>query len=279
MIVDDQAANQHIPIIIVRPSIVTAIWRDPIPGWIDNVNGATGLIALGAKGLLRSMCGDLKRVRADLVPVDVVANTLIVAAWYRASTKDSLVPVIHCTTGALNPVYWGQVVDTTLHYFTRDMPMSDLYRIPGGRVTPNRFEHRLRLFFDHLLPAHAVDLVCKIAGRRPMMVRTYEKINKVLGTLEYFYTHEWDFQSTGIVALNGRLSEDDRKVFYIDVSKIDWADYFNGYHAGVRKYIFKEQPSTVAVARRVHFRRRLLTKLVMLSVVLFLILFMTRYVI
>ena len=33
----------ELPLIIVRPSIIGAMWQDPLPGWTDNVNGPTGL--------------------------------------------------------------------------------------------------------------------------------------------------------------------------------------------------------------------------------------------
>lgn len=31
-----------LPLVIVRPSIVTAAVKEPFPGWIDNYNGPTG---------------------------------------------------------------------------------------------------------------------------------------------------------------------------------------------------------------------------------------------
>ena len=31
-----------LPLAIVRPSIVVAAWKDPLPGWVDNLNGPTG---------------------------------------------------------------------------------------------------------------------------------------------------------------------------------------------------------------------------------------------
>lgn len=31
-----------IPLVIIRPSIVTASLKEPIPGWVDNLNGPTG---------------------------------------------------------------------------------------------------------------------------------------------------------------------------------------------------------------------------------------------
>ena len=34
-----------VPLAIVRPSIVTAAESEPFPGWVDNINGATGEIS------------------------------------------------------------------------------------------------------------------------------------------------------------------------------------------------------------------------------------------
>lgn len=34
--------GQSLPIAIVRPSIICAAYREPLPGWIDNIHGITG---------------------------------------------------------------------------------------------------------------------------------------------------------------------------------------------------------------------------------------------
>ena len=39
---NEEQHRHPLPIIIVRPSIIGAIWKEPLPGWIDNVNGPTG---------------------------------------------------------------------------------------------------------------------------------------------------------------------------------------------------------------------------------------------
>lgn len=82
-LVDDA---KDLPIIIIRPSIIGSIWREPLPGWTDNVNGATGIFAGVGKGVLTNMCGSNKS-KADIIPVDIVSNMLIVAAAHRAQTK------------------------------------------------------------------------------------------------------------------------------------------------------------------------------------------------
>jgi len=36
--------DQQLPVVIVRPSIVVAAMKDPLPGWSDNFNGPNGKI-------------------------------------------------------------------------------------------------------------------------------------------------------------------------------------------------------------------------------------------
>ncbi len=60
-------------------SVIPA-WEEPIPGWVDNLNGPTGLLTAAGKGVLRTMhCNG--KYDADLIPVDVVCNGLIAIAW------------------------------------------------------------------------------------------------------------------------------------------------------------------------------------------------------
>ena len=47
--------GDHLPIVIIRPSIVVAAWKEPLPGWLENLNGPTGTIAGAEKGVLRTI--------------------------------------------------------------------------------------------------------------------------------------------------------------------------------------------------------------------------------
>ena len=35
--------REDLPLSIVRPSIVAGAVKDPMPGWVDNLNGPTGI--------------------------------------------------------------------------------------------------------------------------------------------------------------------------------------------------------------------------------------------
>lgn len=66
--------------------LVIPIWKEPLKGWTDNINGPTGLLIGAGKGVIRSMyCkGDSY---ADYLPVDVAVNALIVAVWDFCANK------------------------------------------------------------------------------------------------------------------------------------------------------------------------------------------------
>ena len=40
-VLEEKASD--LPVAILRPSIVVASWKEPIPGWVDNLNGPTGI--------------------------------------------------------------------------------------------------------------------------------------------------------------------------------------------------------------------------------------------
>lgn len=57
--------------------------RDPIPGWIDNLYGFSAFWVLAGKGLLRVTKSEPlpSNNNNNLIPGDVVAKTIILAAW------------------------------------------------------------------------------------------------------------------------------------------------------------------------------------------------------
>lgn len=64
--------------------LVIATYREPVRAWIDNVYGPTGLVVGAGTGVLHTYFGDSNTI-TDLIPVDMVVNSLICA------TKDTAV--------------------------------------------------------------------------------------------------------------------------------------------------------------------------------------------
>lgn len=57
-----------------------SIYKDPLPGWTDNINGPSGVVAWTVRGVIHCIWGDPK-CRSNIVPVDYCINALIATAW------------------------------------------------------------------------------------------------------------------------------------------------------------------------------------------------------
>ncbi|ELU15810.1 hypothetical protein CAPTEDRAFT_228509 [Capitella teleta] len=237
-----------IPCAIVRPSIVGPSWKEPMPGWVDNFNGPSGLLAAIGKGILRVMMGDVNAV-ADLIPVDICVNLIITAAWSTAIDRPSTIPVYNCTTGQTNPLTWG-TLETASYEFYMKHPLNNPIRIPDPKFTNSRIYKFFHVYLDHYLPAYFLDLMAKISGQKPQLLRMQSKLWRSILTLEYFTSHQWNFSCDNTNELSTHLVQSDREDFDFDVSKIYWPTYLENYCLGVKQYALREDLAGVPKARK-----------------------------
>jgi len=159
------------------PSIVTAAWREPFPGWVDNFNGATGVMAGVGKGVMRTLhCR--RACIADMVPVDICINLCCVLAWKISSTpRGGSVPVYNCTSGGINGITWGEVETRGLPII-RQNPYEGVFWYPGGTFKENSYHNRFWQWVFHYGPAQLVDLACRALGKKPFMVKVSDMMQK-----------------------------------------------------------------------------------------------------
>ncbi|GIY89100.1 fatty acyl-CoA reductase, partial [Caerostris extrusa] len=74
---------RDVPTSIIRPCNISRTFRDPFPGWCESIQGLSVLMLAGAKGVLRALMSVLD-LKLNVVPVDLVANSMIVSAWHVA---------------------------------------------------------------------------------------------------------------------------------------------------------------------------------------------------
>jgi len=55
---------------------VTCSYSEPVVGWVDNLNGPTGLMVGAGKGVIRSMHCKAD-YNAEVMPVDITINAVI----------------------------------------------------------------------------------------------------------------------------------------------------------------------------------------------------------
>ncbi|XP_072143727.1 fatty acyl-CoA reductase 1-like [Dermacentor andersoni] len=242
----------QLPLAIVRPSIVTASWKDPFPGWTDYRNSCTDVIVSLGFGLLPSVLLG-KNCVADLIPVDVVADTLICVGWQIATTRPTYLRVYNCTSGALQPHTWGEVIKELRRTMMRN-PLSSSCGFPSFMVTSSAALHRLTLYGLCLVPAFLGDVALRMTGRQPSFAVRCAKAINAMKSLQFHTTNSWLFRSNNVVGLINDLSPTDKQLFNIDVRKLEWCHYWDQYIQGIRKFIFKTGDAEFPTARK-HFGR------------------------
>jgi len=236
-------------ICIARPSIVTSSLREPIPGWVDNFNGPTGLMIGAGKGVIRTMhCNP--DLCVDIVPVDMAINALIVIAKDTSEKKNTKeVSVVHITAARDNPITWQEAIDIGKKHFL-NYPFSICLWYPGGGFQSNYLMFIICAFFYHWIPAYLIDFLMRLTRNKPFLVQTQKRISTGLDVLRYYTVRDWYFKNDKIKRLVAALPESEKSKFNFDLKDIDYSEYILNSVLGARQYCVKEKPDTLPQARK-----------------------------
>ncbi|GAB0091485.1 Fatty acyl-CoA reductase [Sergentomyia squamirostris] len=243
----NQCASRF-PCGIVRPSMITAAWKEPVPGWTISKNGPQGFLMGASKGVIRRLPVGLDLIY-DYIPVDIVVNQIIVVAAEIATKATREVSIYHCTSSTYNPFRWSNVAKKVNGYLHK-YPLKSAVWYPHLRFVQSLLLFKISAIFIHFLPAYILDGITKIAGGRPILVRLHTNVWESLNRLEKFIFTEWKFHNTRSLELSKSLSAIDKEHFYIDIVTLVWEDYFVHLTQGVRRYLNNEQPKSLHQARK-----------------------------
>ncbi|KAL6858738.1 hypothetical protein ACP4OV_017740 [Aristida adscensionis] len=123
-----------IPVVIMRPSIITSVLADPLPGWMQGTRTIDTIIIGYAKQNLSCFLVNLD-VIMDVIPGDMVVNAMI-AAMVAHSEETGSQTVYHATSSLRNPVTYRALHDSAWRYFLKNprvgkngefIPTRDMY--------------------------------------------------------------------------------------------------------------------------------------------------------
>ncbi|XP_055687202.1 putative fatty acyl-CoA reductase CG5065 [Lutzomyia longipalpis] len=239
----------NLPVVIARPSIVIPANEEPLPGWVDSLNGPIGIMVGGGKGVIRSMlCNG--EYRAEVIPVDIAINGLITIAYNqgRSTTKSKDVPVYNITCSEGKKLTWGEVLEKGKEV-AYEYPFEAGVWYPNGTITTNKIVHTLSIIFFHWLPAYFIDFLMLLLGQKRFMVRIQTRISDGLDILQFFTTRKWDFRSENFQSLPGTLNSLDERVFTMEMDSVDNMEYLKKTILGGRQYCLKEPLTSLPKAR------------------------------
>ncbi|KAL8479872.1 hypothetical protein ACS0TY_026714 [Phlomoides rotata] len=131
-------------VIILRPTIITSTFRDPIPGWIEGVRTLDAIFAAYGKGKLKFFVGDPDSI-LDMIPGDMVVNSMVAAIARNGNrngndkaTGGDLF-VYHVGSSRHNPVTYAHTKCLMQRYLTQSPLLDDTTGNPIAVSTPKIF--------------------------------------------------------------------------------------------------------------------------------------------
>ncbi|XP_046980491.1 fatty acyl-CoA reductase wat-like [Schistocerca americana] len=269
-----------LPASIIRPSIVSSTYQEPLALWVGNMYGPTAAGAGSSVGLLHAMHMD-RSALVDGVPADMVANATLGCAWDTWCRHSSQTPTQRATAEPViynyvstprHPISW----DLLCRYVQKgtDYPSIRNLWVAYVVLLKEKYLYVIAAVVLHLIPAMIVDSFLYLKGMKPILWNMYSKIHMVSQALEPFWTKEWTFKDDNVVSLLVRLGEADRKLFPFDIADYDWECHLANTMRGFRLYIMNESFDNLEAARKRYHRLLVLhyTLLAIASAVLLLVL-------
>lgn len=244
---EHEVVNGGLPTTIIRPSMIIGSWKEPVPGWTISKNGPQGFLLGASKGIVRRL-PVAKNLVYDYIPVDIVVNSIIVAAYNIDRSSDKGLQVYHCTSSTCQPFKW-EYVENNINNYLHKYPLRSAVWYPYLKFLPSLFLFKISAIFVHFIPAYILDAITRLCGGRPILVRLHTNINNSLGRLEKFIFQEWKFNNPRFLQLHESLSPEDQKLFTLDIRPLVWKDYFIDLVQGVRMYLHNESPKSLPKAR------------------------------
>lgn len=257
-----------VPLIIVRPAIIGAAWKEPFPGWVDSLTAAGGIILTGGLGVLRELYLPKNNI-ADIVPLDFVVNTLLKAAAARSVQSQpapaaenaapgpagpqatSVVPTVPdivqaCTSSTQNVCSWEMFRIAGIKYWS-DNPHSKQLHRADLKFYENKKLYAINWFLRRQVHAAVLKTMASMpyigSEEKLKLAKKYERAVFRSGDLqkqfEPFTSHEWHFEDKNAQSLNLVLSQDEKKCFSSDPYDISWYSYVQAYSYGLIKYVMK----------------------------------------
>ena len=180
-----------VPLTIVRPSIISASWRHPFPGWIDSHAAFAGVVKLIGGGYLTTFVARPSE-RSDVIPVDEVAARIIDCTFEYSPSGTDQPYILHAVAGLRHSLR----IDTCGEVVTDFFRSHRIGKIPRVRYISRSSP---RLLISRMLPARAQNSLWKIVDKiwgntSAKMLREY--LNYINQVFSYFTHNTFDFRSS-----------------------------------------------------------------------------------
>lgn len=238
--------KDNVPLIIIRPTIVTSTYKDPFPGWIEGLRTIDKIICGYGQGKITSFIGHSETI-LDAIPADLVINCMITAI-VDCSNQAPKNFIYHISSSLGNPLKFSDARNIVYDYFIKAP-----YKNENGKpiivskitVLPNMAAFNISVTCRYVLPLKVVNLVNKVFCQcfQDVFEDNYKKVKRMIRLVELYKPYVFFrgvFDDTNTENLRKALKGLDMEIAGLDFdpNSIDWTDYLmNAHIPGLLKYV------------------------------------------
>jgi HAD superfamily hydrolase (TIGR01490 family) len=234
--VEETAA--HLPVTVLRPSIIESALFQPYPGWIQGFKMAEPIILAFGRGDLPEFPGIPDGV-IDIIPVDLVVNATLAAAAQRPEPGSPAYYTIG--SGARNPLRFSLLYELVREYFlAHPMVQRDRGEVKVPTWNWPGADRVGQLISIAERAQRAADRVVVSLPRSNRTRGWAKSLDRQRGRVDFLrryfdlyqpYTEaELHFVDTATLELHSSLDPSDVESFGFDSAIVDWRHYLHDVH-------------------------------------------------
>ncbi|MGH9331669.1 MAG: SDR family oxidoreductase [Vicinamibacterales bacterium] len=234
------AQHAEVPLSIVRPSIIGAAMREPVPGWTEGAHTIPTLALIAWRG--HRYYPIHPRQTIDVIPVDFVANATIAIAAMTLSGEAS--GVYHLSSGDRNPLDANALIDLTAEGLRRERKRRSAraawkkrIRFPlKGTIVPEQTYRRYSAPARARWWSRTASVLERLPPRRfwargAGLLRQWERDARFADSVfeayrPFLYAAQPIFEADRTHDLYARLTSEDRERFAFAPHTINWRRYW-----------------------------------------------------
>ncbi|KAG0487988.1 hypothetical protein HPP92_006799 [Vanilla planifolia] len=237
----------ELPLVIMRPTIITSIYKDLLPGWMEGIRTIDNLILGYAKGKISCFLGD-PDVNLDLIPGDIVVNAMIVAIAVNSNKKAQI--IYHVTSSFTNMVNCSKLAQCTYDYMLKNPRMTNegkAIKMSKFRIMKSMSSFHILMILRYRLPLLGLFFInfamCGLCSN--LLKKMWKEYNLVMQFSEIYRPYTFFkgiFEDVNLEGLRMTMVKcDDTTLLDFDPKNIDWDDYLISIHIPsiLTKYLCK----------------------------------------
>ncbi|XP_072397802.1 putative fatty acyl-CoA reductase CG5065 isoform X2 [Diabrotica undecimpunctata] len=274
----NELCQGKIPVVITRPSVVIHTLSDPIEGYTDNFNGPNGLITAAGTGLTRIIYGSKDNI-VDYIPADYVIKGIILATESQGIKKAS-------DSIEIYNISYNHITDITLDEMIKvgdkicqNFPYSQMLRYPKVTLTENFYRFYIEVIISHMFPSLLVDLILRLIGQKPRLIRLQRKIYIAATVLIPFMTNTYFLLNDKFINMQKKLKEEDSAFSfnYLPWTEEERYKYINVGKIGMELYLLKIKTGVIGEKAKRLLMKYWLPEVIFKTIFYFLFLWIFMY--